>query len=62
MKAVLLRKKSAEELRAFLREKRLRREELELDIRQKKAKNVKEIREVRKDIARILTLLRAQRP
>lgn len=57
MKAVELRGKSAGELKALLNERRLRREELMLALAQKKAKNVKELRGVKKDIARILTIL-----
>ncbi len=57
MNAVELRKKSAEELRALLQERRLRHEELIVGLHEKKVKNVKEIRGVRKDIARIQTLL-----
>ena len=62
MKAIELRKKSSDELRALLREKTLRREELILMLRQKKAKNVKELRDVRKDIARILTVSHQLKP
>lgn len=57
MKVVELRKKSADELRQLLASKRLRAEELEPLLAQKKTKNVKELGLVRKDIARILTLL-----
>ena len=58
MKALELRKKSADELGALLRDKRLRREELQVLLRQKKVKNVKELRLVGRDIARILTILK----
>jgi ribosomal protein L29 len=61
MKASELRKKTVEELNALARGKALRREELVLLIRQKKAKNVKELREVKKDIARINTILAGHR-
>lgn len=57
MKAIELRKKSAGELTTLLREKSLRREELEVMVHQKKVKNTKELWAVRKDIARIQTLL-----
>jgi len=57
MKAIELRKKSPDELRALLRERQLRGEELREAVRQKKVKNVKELRGVRKDIARIMTLI-----
>ena len=58
MKAGEFRKKSRDELPALLRELTLRREELTVGFKQKKVKNVKELRQVRKDIARILTILR----
>lgn len=57
MKALELRRKSREELNSLLKAKLLRREELILLLRQKKAKNVKELREVKKDVARIKTVL-----
>lgn len=57
MKAIELRKKSADELRSLKQELAVRREELELMLHQKKLKNVKEIGGVRKDIARIKTVL-----
>lgn len=58
MKAQELRKRSPEELRTSLREELLRKEAIELSLRQKKAKNVKELRLVKKDIARMHTILR----
>lgn len=58
MKVVALRKKTTDELHAFLQERLLRREELGELLRQRKVKNTKELREVRKDVARALTLLR----
>jgi ribosomal protein L29 len=58
MKSLELRKKSPDELRSLLREELLRRESVTLALRQKKAKNVKELRVVRKQIARIHTILR----
>ena len=58
MKAIEFRKKSGEELRAVLTEKLLRREELTLLSVQRKAKNVKELRAVKRDVARIKTILR----
>lgn len=57
MKAVELRKKSADELRQLLQGKLLRMEELRTLLAQKKAKNVKELGLVRRDIARILTII-----
>ena len=58
MKASELRQKSKEELETILREKRSERGELEFGMRQKKVKNVKGIGTLRKDIARILTLIK----
>lgn len=46
------------ELAGLLRERLARREELSWLLRQKKVKNVKELREVRRDVARIHTVLR----
>lgn len=62
MKALELRKKSADELKSLLREKLLQREGISLALRQKKAKNVKELRFVKKDIARIKTIMQSQHP
>ncbi len=61
MKAPELRKKSVEEMKTLLHEKLLRREELIIALGQKKAKNVKELKYVKKDIARIKTLMAEQR-
>jgi len=60
MMAIELRKKSSDELRTLLRERQLRRDDLSAALHQKKAKNVKELREVRKDIARIMTIINEQ--
>lgn len=57
MKPVDLRKKTKEELRDLLKEKKRHLDELRFMLHQKKIKNVKESYETRKDIARILTLL-----
>lgn len=57
MKIVEFRKKTREDMAALLEEKRRRKEELVGLLREKKTKNVKELREVKKDIARISTLL-----
>lgn len=57
MKPAELSKKTSEELQDLLVEQHARRDELEFMILQKKAKNVKELRETKKDIARILTIL-----
>lgn len=50
-------KKTIAELDELLGEKRTRIEELLFLLSQKKMKNVKELREVKKDVARILTAL-----
>ncbi len=60
MKASECIKKTPEELKDLLGDKRARAEELSFLLSQKKVKNVKELREVRKDVARILTVLRKQ--
>ena len=57
MKALELRKKSVEEMKTLLHEKLLHREELIIALVQKKVKNVKELKYVKKDIARIRTLI-----
>lgn len=53
-----LRTKSHDALRELLFEKKSRVDELHFLLRQKKIKNVKELSAVRKDIARIYTVLR----
>lgn len=58
MKTAELRKKTKTDLAEILVEKQKRRGELIELLREKKVKNVKELREARKDIARILTLLK----
>ena len=62
MKPIELSKKTREELRDLLAEKHARRDELEFIILQKKAKNVRELRETKRDIARILTILNRSTP
>ncbi len=57
MKAKDLRKKSDNELEKMLEEKRKRLYQLRSDLVAGKVKNVREIRMVKKDIARILTIL-----
>ena len=52
-----LRKKSEPELQKFLAEKKERLRSLRFDLVSGKVKNVREIRETKKDIARILTLI-----
>lgn len=60
MKSTELRQKTKEELKVLLEEKRGRADELHFLLNQKKVKNVKELAGVKKDIARILTLLREE--
>lgn len=61
MKMIELRQKSNEELAILMREKQARIDELRFSARQNKVKNVKEIAGLKKDIARIKTLMRANR-
>jgi large subunit ribosomal protein L29 len=58
MKAKELREKKIEELEKILKEKREKLKNLKLDLIQGKLKNVREIRETKRDIARILTILK----
>jgi len=58
MKASELRQKSKSELQKILQDSRERLGQLRFDLASGKVKNVREIREIKKDIARILTLLR----
>lgn len=58
MKILELRQKPKTELNELLLEKRAKLAELRFLLYQKKAKNVKELSVIRKDIARILTLLK----
>lgn len=58
MKSSELRQKSKEALYALLEEKKGRLDELRFLLIQKKFKNVKEAAAVRKDIARLKTLLK----
>ena len=58
MKPHELRQKSKEELGILVREKRERADTLRFLLRQKKVKNVKELAQIKKDIARILTRMR----
>ena len=59
MKMNELRRKSREELAALLVQRRERIGALRFLLQQKKVKNVKEVALLKKDVARILTLLRA---
>jgi len=56
MKIAELRQKPKEELQRILQEKREKLRILRFDLVSGKVKNVREIREIKKDIARILTL------
>lgn len=58
MKIKELRQKTKDELNQFLKEKKERLCQLKFDLASGKVKNVREIRMVKKDIARILTILR----
>jgi len=58
MKAKELRQKTIEDLRKLERELRERLRGLRFDLASGKVKNVRELREVKKDIARILTVIR----
>lgn len=60
MKIQELRKKNEIERNQILLERRKRADDLRGFVREKKVKNVKELREVKKDIARILTLQREE--
>lgn len=57
MKISELRNKSKDELKRLLAESREKLRQLRFDIQLKQSKNVREIRKVKKDIAKILTLL-----
>lgn len=58
MKTEELRKKTKEDLEKLLVEKRKKRAQLRFDLKTGKVKNIREIREIKKDIARILTILK----
>jgi large subunit ribosomal protein L29 len=60
MKPDKLKKKTSPELQDLLIEKRKKLEDLRFDLAAGKLKNIKGIREIKKDIARILTFLREQ--
>ncbi len=53
-----LKTKSREELLSLLEEKRSRVDEFRFLLHEKKVKNVKEVGQIKNDIARILTLLK----
>lgn len=58
MKIADLRQKTKTESERFLQEERERLRVLQFDLVAGKVKNVREIRQIKKDIARILTLLK----
>jgi large subunit ribosomal protein L29 len=58
MKVTELRQKSKLELQKIFQESREKLRQLRFDLSSGKVKNVREIRMIKKDIARILTLLR----
>ena len=58
MKVIELQKKSKSELKKLIRNKSERLRVLRFSLAVGKLKNVRELREIKKDIARILTLLR----
>lgn len=58
LKAVELRQKSKPELEKLLEESRKRLLELRFDLVAGKLKNIREIRKIKKDIARIMTILK----
>jgi len=57
VKASKLRKKSETELQKILRQKREKLQKLRFDLAAGKLKNFQEIKQTKKDIARILTVL-----
>ncbi len=61
MKAAELRRISTSELESLLRKKREDLRQFRFDLAAGKVKNIKDIRETRKDIARILTILRERK-
>ncbi|MBZ9578425.1 50S ribosomal protein L29 [Patescibacteria group bacterium] len=61
MKAKELRKKPKAKLQKILRDKREKLGDICFNLASGKIKNVREIKELKKDIARILTLLNKQR-
>jgi large subunit ribosomal protein L29 len=53
-----LRKKSKEEMQKILKDDREKLKQLRFDLAAGKVKNVREIRKIKKEVARILTLLK----
>ena len=58
MKVQELKQKPEDELKKLLQDNREKLRQLKFDLASGKVKNVREIRELKKDIARILTLLK----
>lgn len=58
MKIKELRQKTAKELKELLAEDQHKLGQLKFDLAAKKLKNVRQIRELRKEIARIITILK----
>lgn len=58
MKPSELKQKSKSELQKLLQDSRERLRQLRFDLAAGKVKNVREVRQIKKDIARILTLLK----
>ena len=58
MKTAELKQKSKSELQKILSDNREKLRQLRFDLAAGKVKNVREVRKIKKDIARILTLLR----
>ena len=58
MKIKELRQKSKKELSDLLKENRRKVGQLQFDLASKKLKNVRQVRELRKDIARTITILK----
>lgn len=59
MKAKELKGKSKPELQRLLQNNREKLRQLRFDLSSKKIKNVRELRKIRKDIARMLTILKS---
>lgn len=58
MKITELRQKPKMELQKLVREKREKLRQLRFDLASGKVKNVREIRQIKKDVAKILTILK----
>jgi|GEM_PF-172021 len=61
MRIDALRKKPESELRTIFNSHKERLQKLRFDLASGKIKNIKEIREIKKDIARILTILKNEK-